>query len=48
MMVIVEQLVEERLAGETEVLRDNLPHRHFVHHESHMTRPEQPWWEASD
>jgi hypothetical protein len=52
MMVIVEQLVEWRLAGETEVLGENLPQRHFVHHKFHMTRrglePEQPRWEASD
>jgi hypothetical protein len=39
MMVIVEQLVEWRLAGDTEVLGENLPQRHFVHHKSHMTRP---------
>jgi hypothetical protein len=39
MMVIVEQLVEWRLAGETEVLGENLPQRHFIHHKSHMTWP---------
>jgi hypothetical protein len=39
-MVIVEQLVERRLAGETEVFGANLPQRHFVHHKSHMTGPE--------
>jgi hypothetical protein len=38
-MVIVEKLVEWRLTGETEVLGENLPQRHFVHHKSHMTRP---------
>jgi hypothetical protein len=37
--VIVEQLVERRLAGETEVLGEKLPQRHFVHHKFHMTRP---------
>jgi hypothetical protein len=36
-MVIVEKLVEYRLAGETEVLGENLPQRHFVHHKSHLT-----------
>jgi hypothetical protein len=40
-MAIVEKLVEWRLAGETEVLGENLPHRHFGHHKSHMTRPEK-------
>jgi hypothetical protein len=52
MRVIVEQLVEWRLAGEIEVLGENLPQRHFVHNKSHMTRlrlePGPPRWEASD
>jgi hypothetical protein len=39
-MVIVEKLVEWRLAGETEVLWENLPQRHFVHQKSHMTKHE--------
>jgi hypothetical protein len=51
-MVIVEKLLEWRLAGETEVLGWNLPQRHFVHHKYHMTRPGfehgPPRWEASD
>jgi hypothetical protein len=38
-MVIVEKLVEWRLAGETEVLGENLLQRHFVHHKSHAGKP---------
>jgi hypothetical protein len=52
MMVIVEQLLDWRLAGETGVLGENLPQRNFVHHISHMTwpvlEPETPQWEAGD
>jgi hypothetical protein len=51
-LVIVEKLVEWRLAGETEVLWENLSQRHFVHHKPHMTipgfEPGPPRWEASD
>jgi hypothetical protein len=41
----MENLVEW-MAGETEVLGENLPRRHFVHHKSQLSRP--PRWEASD
>jgi hypothetical protein len=51
-IMMMENLVEWRLAGVTEVLRENLPQRHFVHHKSNLTRPGfepgQPRWEASD
>jgi hypothetical protein len=40
------------LAGETEVLGENLPPRLFAPHKSHMHRPwfepVPPLWEASD
>jgi hypothetical protein len=32
MRMIVEQLVEWRMTGKTEVLGENLPQRYFVHH----------------
>jgi hypothetical protein len=38
-MMIVEQTVEWELAGETEVLGENLSQYHFVHHNSHVTWP---------
>jgi hypothetical protein len=50
--MIVEKQIECRLAGETEVLGENLPQRHFAHHKSHMTRLGfefgPPRWEAGD
>jgi hypothetical protein len=50
-IVKMENLVEW-MPGETEVLGENLPWRHFVHHKSHLTRPRiepgPPQWEASD
>jgi hypothetical protein len=51
-MVIVKKLVKSRLAVEIEVLGENLPQRYFVHHNSHMIKPDfepgPPPWEASD
>jgi hypothetical protein len=45
-------MVERELAGETEVLGENLPQRHFVHNKSEKTwpglEPEPPVWEAGD
>jgi hypothetical protein len=50
-IMMMENLVEWRLAGETEVLGE-LPQRHFAHHKSHLTRPGlepgPPRWEAND
>jgi hypothetical protein len=50
-IVMMEKLMEW-LAGETEVLGENLPQCRFVNHKSHMTRPGfEPGpsrWEASD
>jgi hypothetical protein len=52
MIMNLEQSVEWELTGETEVLGENLPQCHFVHHKSHMTlpgiEPGPPRWEAGD
>jgi hypothetical protein len=51
-IMMMENLMEWRLTGETEVLVENPPQRHFVHYKFHFTRPEiesgPPRWEASD
>jgi hypothetical protein len=38
-IVMMENLVEWRLVGETEVLGENLPQRQFVHRKSHLPYP---------
>jgi hypothetical protein len=49
-IVRMENLLEWRLTGETEVPRENPPQRQFLYHKSHLTRPERepglPRWEA--
>jgi hypothetical protein len=49
-MMIVEQSVECELAGETEILGENLPQCHFVYHKSDMNcvglEPGPLRWEA--
>jgi hypothetical protein len=49
-IMMMENLVES-LAWETEVLGENLPQYHFVHHKPHMLlgrEPGPPRWEARD
>jgi hypothetical protein len=51
-MMKMEQSVEWDLAGEIEVLGENLPQGHFDNHKSHVTWPGlesgPPLWVASD
>jgi hypothetical protein len=51
-MMNVEQSAEYELAGETQVLGENLHHCHLVHHKSDITwpglEPGSPQWEAGE
>jgi hypothetical protein len=38
-IVTMENLVEWRLAAETEVVWENLPQGNYVHHKSHLPEP---------
>jgi hypothetical protein len=49
-IMMMEKLVELWLAGETEVVGENLPQCRFVHHKPYMLpvrEPGPPRWEAS-
>jgi hypothetical protein len=39
-IMMMEKLVEWWLAGETEILGENLPECHFVHHKPHVLCPD--------
>jgi hypothetical protein len=50
-VIIMMEKSVEWLAGETEVLEENLPQCRFVHHKPQMlpgSEPGPPRWEASD
>jgi hypothetical protein len=45
--MMMEKLVES-LAGETEVLGENLPQCRFIHHKPHVMPGREPGWEVSE